>query len=54
MTDAEKKKYALQVRVYRARTQMPGHVPLRVFRDPVECVEVEEILQKEPSLDGGS
>jgi hypothetical protein len=48
MTDEEKKRHALQNRIYRARTQMPGHVPLRVFRDPAECVEVDEILEKEP------
>jgi len=44
LPEAEKRRYALQKRVYVARTQMPGHVPLRVFRDPRECVEVEEIL----------
>ncbi|KAF8074537.1 hypothetical protein FPV67DRAFT_1559305 [Lyophyllum atratum] len=46
LPEAEKKRFALQARVYVARTQMPGHVPLRVFRDPSECVEVEEILNK--------
>jgi hypothetical protein len=46
MSDAEKKKYELQVRVLKARSIMPGHVPLRVFRSPEECVEVEEILGK--------
>jgi hypothetical protein len=45
LSDAEKKKNGLQMRVYRARTQMPGHVPLRVFRDPKECIEVEEVLK---------
>ena len=34
----------LQTRVYRARSQMPGHIPLRVFREPTECVEVDELL----------
>ncbi|RDB15960.1 hypothetical protein Hypma_003559 [Hypsizygus marmoreus] len=47
MSEPEKKRQALQMRVYMARTQMPGHVPLRVFRGPSECVEVEEILGKE-------
>lgn len=45
MSDAERKRCGLQMRVYRARTQMPGHVLLRVFRDPGECVEVEEVLK---------
>jgi hypothetical protein len=45
LSDADKKRNGLQMRVYRARTQMPGHVPLRVFRNPKECVEVEEVLK---------
>ncbi|KAJ7346955.1 hypothetical protein DFH08DRAFT_780713 [Mycena albidolilacea] len=47
MSEAERKRYDLQLRVWRARTQMPGHIPLRIFRDPRECVEAEEILRKE-------
>jgi hypothetical protein len=41
-----KRRNELQTRVYRARTQMPSHVVLRVFRDPAECVELEEILSR--------
>lgn len=44
MTEVEKKRYELQMRVYRARTQMPSHIVLRVFREPSECVEAEEII----------
>ena len=44
MTEVEKKRYLLQMRVNRARTQMPSHIVLRVFRDPGECVEIEEML----------
>ncbi|KAF7361611.1 hypothetical protein MVEN_00504300 [Mycena venus] len=47
MSETERKRYELQLRVWRARTQMPGHVPLRIFRDPRECVEAEEILKRE-------
>ncbi|KAF8210675.1 hypothetical protein K438DRAFT_1810137 [Mycena galopus ATCC 62051] len=47
MTEAERSRYELQLRVWRARTQMPGHVSLRIFRDPRECVEAEEILKRE-------
>lgn len=47
LSEAEKKRYALQARVCVARTQMSGHVPLRIFRDPQECVEVEQILDKD-------
>ena len=44
MTEVEKKRYVLQMRVNRARTQMPSHIVLRVFREPSECVEIEEML----------
>ncbi|KAF8884046.1 hypothetical protein CPB84DRAFT_1789448 [Gymnopilus junonius] len=43
-----KKRHELQLRVWRARTQIPGNVMLRVFRDPGECVgEAGEILDRE-------
>ena len=51
MTEVEKKRYELQMRVYRARMQMPSHIPLRVFREPNECVEVEEVMRRELSPD---
>ncbi|PPQ85263.1 hypothetical protein CVT25_010036 [Psilocybe cyanescens] len=47
ISDAEKKRNDLQMRVYRARTQMPSHIPLRIFRDPSECVEAKGILDRE-------
>lgn len=46
LSDAEKRRAQLQSRVYRARIQMPRHIPLRVFRQPVECVEAQEILDR--------
>lgn len=46
LSDAEKRQAQLQLRVYRARTQMPSHIPLRVFREPAECVEAQEILDR--------
>ncbi|KAG6907642.1 hypothetical protein DXG01_008092 [Tephrocybe rancida] len=45
--ETERRRNALQARVYLARTQMPGHVPLRVFRNPNECVEAHEVLGRE-------
>lgn len=46
LSEAEKKRAELQSRVWRARTQMPASVSLRVFRHPEECdVEVEAILR---------
>jgi hypothetical protein len=47
LSDKEKKRQELQARVYKARTQMPGHIPLRVFRATEECIEVEEIFKKQ-------
>ncbi|KIM44765.1 hypothetical protein M413DRAFT_442723 [Hebeloma cylindrosporum] len=46
LSDAEKRRVQLQLRVYRARTQMPSHIPLRVFREAAECVEAQEILDR--------
>jgi len=46
LSDPEKRRVQLQLRVYSARTQMPGHIPLRVFREPTECVEAQEILDR--------
>lgn len=37
----------LQKRVHRARRLIPEHIVLRVFGDPSECVEVDEILRHE-------
>jgi len=52
MTEVEKKRYELQMRVYRARTQMPSQIVLRIFREPAECVEVEEeMLRREQGWD---
>lgn len=49
LTESDKRRRDLQLRVYRARTQMPGHIPLRIFRDPEECVEAQQILARESS-----
>jgi len=46
MMEQEKKRTDLQMRVYRARAQIPLHVCLRVFRRAEECVEVWEILDR--------
>ena len=46
MTDAERKQYDLQVRVNRARNMFPDTIPLRIFRDPTECVETKDILDR--------
>ncbi|KAL1748148.1 hypothetical protein HDZ31DRAFT_30199 [Schizophyllum fasciatum] len=46
MTEPERRRYELQLRVYRARDKVPKHIPLRVFRSPDECVEAEGLLKK--------
>ncbi|KAI0675667.1 hypothetical protein C8Q78DRAFT_340766 [Trametes maxima] len=44
MTDAEKKRMDLQMRVWRARLDVLPRIPIRVFREPEECVEVGALL----------
>ena len=44
--EGEKKQIELQNRVYRARLIIPMHIPFRVFEDPTECVEAEEIVKR--------
>lgn len=41
---AERRRYKLQERVYRARLLMPSHISLRVFMEPEECGEADRIL----------
>ncbi|KAF8327354.1 hypothetical protein F5887DRAFT_1011185 [Amanita rubescens] len=48
MSEGERKRAELQNRVWSARASVPGHVVLRIFKDPSECVEVEELLKKRP------
>ena len=42
----EKKWIELQNRVYKARLIIPMHISFRVFEDPRECVEAEEIVKR--------
>jgi hypothetical protein len=44
MPDAEWKRLELQMRVDRARVNMPQSVRLRLFMSPEECVEAFEVL----------
>lgn len=46
LTEPEKKRMELQMRVYRARAVIPDHIPLRIFRHPQECIEAENILDR--------
>lgn len=42
--ELEKRRAELQLRIYRARLEIPRHIQLRVFRSPQECMEATEIL----------
>lgn len=44
MSPTEKKRYELQMRVYKARMTIPSHIPLRIFKAPEECMEAKQIL----------
>jgi len=44
MSDAEWKRLELQMRVDRARVNMPQSVRFRLFVNPEECVEAFEVL----------
>jgi hypothetical protein len=46
MSEPERKRYELQMRIWKARIQIPAHIPLRTFRRPEECVEAKGILEK--------
>lgn len=46
LTEQERKRAELQMRVYRARMQIPINIPLRIFRKPEECIEASEILDR--------
>ncbi|KAF9525117.1 hypothetical protein CPB83DRAFT_885775 [Crepidotus variabilis] len=46
-TDVDKRRLELQLRIHRSRQQIPAHIPLRVFRDTAECVEMSEVLHRE-------
>ena len=43
-SSVKRRRTELQTRVYRARTQMPSDIFLRVFREPTDCVEVDKFL----------
>jgi len=52
LSDVEKRRVVLQGRVHEARARMPREVVLRVFRDPRECVEVDEVFAREEGQQG--
>jgi hypothetical protein len=39
-----RRRVELQLRVNKARDEIPLHIKLRIFKDPLECTEIEEIL----------
>ncbi|KAF8523002.1 hypothetical protein JB92DRAFT_2885742 [Gautieria morchelliformis] len=46
LTMEERKQYDLETRIRRAEAEIPQHIAFRVFREPDECVEAQNILEK--------
>jgi len=46
MTVEERRLYELQTRIERAREAIPRQIAFRVFKEPEECTEVKEILDR--------
>ncbi|KAF8586371.1 hypothetical protein K439DRAFT_1387305 [Ramaria rubella] len=46
MTTEERRKYELELRIERARAEIPTHTAFRVFREPDECLEMRNILER--------
>ena len=44
--EAERRRNELQMRLWRARYDVAPHIPIRIFREPEECVELEHILKR--------
>ncbi|OCH96361.1 hypothetical protein OBBRIDRAFT_883275 [Obba rivulosa] len=44
IVDTDRKRQDLQARIYRARLEIPEHIPLRLFRRPEECEEAAQLL----------
>ncbi|KAI1793481.1 hypothetical protein LXA43DRAFT_1073156 [Ganoderma leucocontextum] len=44
--EGERKRYDLQTRLWKVRLDVEPHIPLRIFREPEECVEVNGILDR--------
>ncbi|KAF8552873.1 hypothetical protein OG21DRAFT_1415345 [Imleria badia] len=46
VTEGERRRWDLQNRVNKARSVIPSHIMLRVFADPKDCLEAEQIIQR--------
>ncbi|KAJ7574374.1 hypothetical protein C8J56DRAFT_1064884 [Mycena floridula] len=44
LSPEEKRRYDLQMRVYKARMLIPRHIPFRIFRKPEDCIETQRVL----------
>lgn len=45
-TFEDRRRYELESRITRARSEIPSHTAFRVFQEPDECVEVQNILKQ--------
>lgn len=43
-SESDKKRLNLQMRLWKACTEVPENIPIRVFREPQECVEAFQII----------
>lgn len=44
LTESEKKRMSLQARLWKACAEVPTNVVIRVFCDPLECVEAFQVI----------
>ena len=44
LTESERKRMSLQARLYKACEEMPTNVVIRIFCDPLECVEAFQVI----------
>jgi len=46
VSESELRRFELQMRVDKARMEIPEHISFRVFRTPEECIETKGILER--------
>jgi hypothetical protein len=44
LSESERKRVNLQTRLWKACAEVPTNVVIRIFRDPLECVEAFQII----------
>ena len=44
LSESERKRMSLQTRLWKACAEMPPNVPIRIFRNPSECIEASQVI----------